>query len=819
MLSMNVTNGKSSFLFVLLLFLISFYFDANLFAQEDITAAATNSVNGILSLEETPLSIDATAVLGDKISLSRQTDGMLSQDYVKKAWELSGKNDLTGLMKLVNECLEKYESQARMQEATLTDFPLRGKEGDVAIFNDVGTILFIKAEALMNNGKTDEAVAQFQKIIEDYKFAQGWDPVVGVFWSVAEKSQASIDVMLGKMEEKEMAENRTGNNTVPPLFNPGTQEVIDYRNYGQFEGVGTEDYKFIVKNPKELAAAVGYGIYPSNMTGILKSPQYLKVREEGRLEVSHWDSLKSNDLEGAYFKWINAPEPAGIRLYYQALTFEKAKMYYQAIKAYHALIVHFPNTVSWTYWQTPWYPAQAAVSKIQHIIRIHPELNLEALWMKIEVVNGFDNDVSNDVVRTWPGIIKEKGTVDRFKDKLSFNKKSSSLGKVKLTRGHGRVVLKQYENNHWRMFVDGKAFIIKGMTYSPTKVGQGPQKGTLVSWMKQDTNNNGILDGPYEAWVDKNRNNIQDHGELAVGDFQLMKDMGVNTLREYYQPFKPDKEVLRKMYKEYKFMVIMGNFLGKYAHGSGANWFEGADYKNPVHQENMMKSVKEMVLDLKDEPYILMWVLGNENNYGSANNADKDPVAYFQFVNNVARMIHEIDPDHPVALCNGDTLFLDIFAKNAPEVDIFAGNVYRGDYGFGSFWEQVAGSADRPAFITEYGAPAYSRDLTLEEVEIEQANYHRGNWLDIKANMAGESDGAGNALGGVVFEWLDEWWKNYEPFYHDKKSEAIGPFTGGYYFEEWFGLNGQGNGKHSPFLRQPRKAYDLYKEMWNLKSQ
>jgi len=150
-----------------------------------------------------------------------------------------------------------------------------------------------------------------------------------------------------------------------------------------------------------------------------------------------------------------------------------------------------------------------------------------------------------------------------------------------------------------------------------------------------------------------------------------MKDMGVNTLREYYQPFKPKKDVLRKMYKEYGFMVIMGNFLGKYTLGSGASWFEGTDYTNPVHQQAMMNSVKEMVLDLKDEPYILLWLLGNENNYGVANNADKKPVAYFKFVNDVARMIHELDPNHPVAVCNGDTLYLDLFAQNAPEVDIF----------------------------------------------------------------------------------------------------------------------------------------------------
>jgi tetratricopeptide (TPR) repeat protein len=763
--------------------------------------------------------LEGRVVLEKSISISGAlpTDQkkMSSSDYVKKAWEFSGKNNLESLFDLVNECLKKYDVEAKMQESTLADFPMRGKENDFSQLNDVGTVLFVKAEALMNNGRTEEAVAQFQDIIENYPFAQAWDPSVGSFWSVAEKSQASINVMLGIEDEDEINKDLMVLKTVPPVFNPGSEQVVDYRKYGQFEGVGTANYQFIVDNPSALTKAVGYGIYPSNTTNILRLPEYRKAKNEGRLDGSHWDFLKTSDFEAAYFKWISAPEPAGIRLYYQGLIFERAQMYYEAIKAYHALIVHFPKTVAWTYWQTPWYPAQAAISKIQHIIRIHPELNLAAQWMKIEVINGFDNDVSNDVVMTWPGIITEKGQVEHVHGKLGFSQKPSVLGKVKLTRGKGRVVLKQYENNHWRLFVKNKPFIIKGITYSPTKVGQTPAKSTLVSWMKEDSNNNGILDGPYEAWVDKNRNDIQDSDEPAVGDFRLMKDMGVNTLREYYQPFKPQKDVLRIMYKEFGFMVMMGDFIGKYAHGSGATWFEGTDYHNPAHRENMMNSVREMVMEFKDEPYILMWSLGNENNYGVANNADKDPVAYYQFVNDVARMIHDIDPDHPVAVCSGDALYLDVFAKYAPDVDIFSANVYRGDYGFGSFWEQVAAASGKPAFISEYGAPAYARHLTLEEGEMEQANYHRGNWLDIQANMAGQVDGAGNALGGVAFEWLDEWWKNYEPYRHDKKSEAVGPFIGGYYFEEWFGLVGQGKGQNSPFLRQLRKAYDVYKEMWN----
>ena len=94
--------------------------------------------------------------------------------------------------------------------------------------------------------------------------------------------------------------------------------------------------------------------------------------------------------------------------------------------------------------------------------------------------------------------------------------------------------------------------------------------GTMTNWMKDDFNHNGKIDGPYDAFVDKNKNNIQDKDEPAVGDFKLMKDMGVNTIRLYHQPFKVNKDLMREMYDNYGIRVIMGDFFGKYAIGSGA---------------------------------------------------------------------------------------------------------------------------------------------------------------------------------------------------------------------------------------------------------
>ncbi|MBF0483885.1 MAG: hypothetical protein HQL25_04170 [Candidatus Omnitrophica bacterium] len=750
------------------------------------------------------------------VTAPEKTDSVIaepkaSSEYVKFCWEASGKGDQAKLDSLVQEVLKYYGDKAAAQESDLTDFPASGQETQYSALNDVATCLFIQAEFLMNHGKTAEAVKNFKNILTNYHWSKSWDPR-GWFWSVAEKSQASIDVMEGRIPEVKDIDPKNVVWTKPQLTTPGKEEVVDYSKYGEFVNVGTENYHYRVTDLEGLKKAVGEGIYP-NLTDIYSNPRYKELNNEGKICGSdYWKFVNTVDLETGYFKWVTAKEPWGVRLFYLGVIFEKAGMYKEALKAYHSLIVHFPRTVAMTNWQTPWYPGQAAIAKIEHIIRIHPELGLEAKWMKIKIKNGFDNDPKNDVFTIWPGKLVKIGIVDKVKQSFKFEE-NKALGKVVKTVGSGNVQLVRYDNGHWKMLVYGKPFLIKGVTYEPTAVGQSPDKGTKKNWMEEDLNNSGIIDAPYEAWVDKNKNNIQDADEPVVGDFQLMKEMGVNTIRLYHFPSPPNKELLRKMYKEYGFMVVMGDFLGKYAIGSGATWTEGTDYENPAHKAKMMESVKKMVMEFKDEPYILVWVLGNENNYGVACNADKKPEAYFKFVDEVAQMIKSIDPNHPVAVGNGDTLFLDIFGKYCPNVDIFAANVYRGDYGFGSLWEQVADASGKPAFITEYGAPAFAPFLTFEQGEKAQADYHIGNWMDIESNTAGK--GIGNSLGGIVFEWLDEWWKNYEPFVHDTKSDAIGPFPGGFYYEEWFGIVSQGDGRHSPYMRQLRKAYYAYKQLWN----
>ncbi|MDD5432721.1 MAG: glycoside hydrolase family 2 TIM barrel-domain containing protein [Candidatus Omnitrophica bacterium] len=732
-----------------------------------------------------------------------------STELINKAWEAHGNGDIEATFKYTQECIDLYKAEADKMQAGLKEFP-RGRKDIEAVgpLNDVATAYFIQAESFRKQGKNEDAIKTFKLIIGKYPYAQAWDQR-GWFWIVAKTSKESLAQFEGeKVKPQELPKPKVSQlATKVILYDSGKEEIVDYEKYGEFQNVGTKDYKYVIKDQEGLSSAVGEGIYP-NTTSIRWDPEYKKALKEKRLEGSHWDFLQSPDLEAAFLKWATASEPQGVKLFYTGLVLEKAGLIEEAIKCYYAIVVNFPGTYGWTYWHTPWYIGQAAIAKIDFLLRKNPGIGYRLIDANIRIINGYDMDVANDIVVTNPGKFVKISPLEKLKPRPSKDFLS-----IKKRRGKGKVRLVQYETGDWELLVNDKPYMVKGITYTPTKVGQSPDDGTQTNWMEDDFNCNGKIDGPYDSFVDKNGNNIQDKNEPAVGDFKLMKDMGVNTIRLYHQPFAVNKELLRELYEEYGIMVIMGDFFGKYAIGSGASWNPGTDYNNEEHKKKMLESVKEMVEEFKDEPYILFWLLGNENVYGYACNADKEPEAFFKFANEAAIMIKSIDPDHPVAIGNGDILFLDRFAKNAPEVDIFGTNAYRGEYGFGSIWRQVKEEADIPVLITEYGCPAYAQDSSLEVAEELQAEYLQNSWEDIEGNAV-FNRGVGNSIGGVHFEWLDEWWKGYEPAQHDMKGLWKGPFPDGYMHEEWLGVSGQGDGKFSPFLRQLRKSYYMYKKLW-----
>lgn len=606
------------------------------------------------------------------------------------------------------------------------------------------------------------------------------------------------------------------------LYEPGTEAVVDYEKYGTFTGLGTDAYEYKITDRKGLAAAAGEGIYPNN--SVYKDPAYRMLVAKGKLGGSQWDYVNVDDQQRAFYKWASSHDTPAVQQFYTALALEKLGQTLHAIKAYHAVLVHFPKQNGWSFWHTPLYLSRTAIDRIHYLTHRHPELGIKLVDADILIENGYNAVVTDDRFTVNPGRLVKVPPSE-------LKPKTVDVSKLAVTGTTGTATqLVRFENGHWQLRVDGKPYLVKAVAYSPTPVGQSPDEGyDLDAWWSADADQDGKIDAALDAWLDKNRNGRQDPDEPSVGDFQLMKEMGVNTLRVYHHG-RVNKELLRTLYLDYGIRVIMGDLLGMYGVGSGADWYEGTDYIKPEHQDKMKESVRKMLADHKDEPYVLLWMLGNESNYGEVGSKEKDTVgtgsqarhqldAMYAFVDEVAGMIKSIDPTRPVAFSNGDVVGIDVMAKHVANVDIFGTNSYRGESGFGyNFWNDVRRFLDKPVLLTEYGCPAFFNGKSLDFAETRQLDYHRGNWEDLRANAAGS--GFGSSLGGVIFEWVDEWWKaGPPPKFSGAIQESIGQFQAafpdGWMHEEWLGLLSQGDGSQSPRLRVPRKAYDYYRQVWN----
>jgi len=373
-----------------------------------------------------------------------------------------------------------------------------------------------------------------------------------------------------------------------------------------------------------------------------------------------------------------------------------------------------------------------------------------------------------------------------------------------------KVFIRTLKNKHYELIVEGKPYFIQGVCYNPIPIGKNHE---------------------YDWWSDLAR--------PWMVDGRLMKDMGVNTIRIYQVGQNPEsvRQVIRDLYQNFGIRVILGHWLGFWEYPCPL--YGDKDFQARIKQE-----VLDMVKTYKDEPGLLLWILGNENNYSCAGmvnpwstpeiDKEPDPIKqkqmrfelYYSFVNSLAQEIHKIDPNHPVALGNGELIGLEVANKVCPDVDAVATIIYRGKT-FGNLFNSLRATFDRPLIISEFGADCYDAYLNKEDQNM-QAFFLESQWGQIFNNRARDKNGAGNCLGGTMFEWTDEWWKHkeYDPdgwSVHDTESFWS---NGSYYFdiqapknmnmnEEWFGIVAI-----SPEIEQginkriPRKAYYVVREFW-----
>ncbi len=114
-----------------------------------------------------------------------------SAHLTARAWKALEANDFDALFAYTNQAITLYEKKALEQQASLTDFSGKGNEFDYWALNDIATCYFIQGEAYTRQKKSDEALAAYRLVIDEFGFAQCWDNR-GWFWKVADAAKNKI---------------------------------------------------------------------------------------------------------------------------------------------------------------------------------------------------------------------------------------------------------------------------------------------------------------------------------------------------------------------------------------------------------------------------------------------------------------------------------------------------------------------------------------------------------------------------------------------------------------------------------------------------
>lgn len=362
------------------------------------------------------------------------------------------------------------------------------------------------------------------------------------------------------------------------------------------------------------------------------------------------------------------------------------------------------------------------------------------------------------------------------------------------------------DNTGMRLVVDGNDFMINGMNWDYFPIG---------------TNFN------YSLW-----NQPDDIIRSALdAEMTLLRNMGVNTIRQYTGV--PPKWITY-IYENYGIYTMLNHSFGRYGLTIGGGWYPNTEYAEPKVRELLLAETKALAEEYKNTPGLLMYLLGNENNYGlfweGAETEDipiedrKSTVrarAMYKLFNEAAAMMKGVDNTHPVAICNGDLLFLELIVEECPDVDILGTNMYRG-VSFGDAFTRVKNEYGKPIMFTEFGADAFNAIENAED-QASQAYYMVGNWKEIYENAAGLGK-ANNSIGGFTFQFSDGWWKfgqtkNLEV--HDNNASWS---NGGYdrdleegennMNEEWFGICAKGpTNERGLYTLYPRAAYYALKDV------
>ncbi|GAA4442361.1 glycoside hydrolase family 2 TIM barrel-domain containing protein [Pontibacter saemangeumensis] len=198
------------------------------------------------------------------------------------------------------------------------------------------------------------------------------------------------------------------------------------------------------------------------------------------------------------------------------------------------------------------------------------------------------------------------------------------------------------------------------------------------------------------------------------------------------------QEVLDEAYRN-GLTVTLGLEVGRERHGF--------DYDDPAAVEQQLNELRKEVERYKNHPALLIWGIGNELNLNYTN-----PLVW-DAVNDIAKMIHEVDPNHPTStmLAGLNKMEVDYINEKVPELDILAVNAYAALPDVPPNIQYLGW--DGPYMITEWGPTGHwesqhtSWAAAVEETSSEKAAVYKNRY---ELTMGRDTT---RNIGSYVFLW------------------------------------------------------------------
>ncbi|MBN1521851.1 MAG: hypothetical protein JW928_04895, partial [Candidatus Aureabacteria bacterium] len=311
-------------------------------------------------------------------------------------------------------------------------------------------------------------------------------------------------------------------------------------------------------------------------------------------------------------------------------------------------------------------------------------------------------------------------------------KPEEALKRKEESKEQGEQPYKVTIKDDW-IYVNGEKLFIKGIGYSPAY----PKE---IPWKR----------GFNEARMRR--------------DLQMIKDAGFNTIRTWI-PLSPQEIDLAREYGLFVLQGLWVNYTGNFVSEQGL-----MSVANKFYQEYEKT---------KDKDNILLYLLGNEPLPSQLFAVGLEKTD--KFFMDLKKSIKEQVPDSRVSLAN----WVQSDFLNTRIWDVICINLYPyypesvshslGYYGY-TDWVKRKHAYDKPMILTELG-------LSVSLGRRGAKGYGGNTEEEQKENLIKcYSDAIDAGASGVcIFEWIDEWWKNFDYGEDQYTHEENDP-------EEWFGI-------------------------------